>query len=278
MRGRATTRLVALALLGATAACGPAAVRPVPDEPVQPTTLPEPQPPRQVVRIHPFGEQPPEADEDEPASAPASSDHQLGTRIAKLSSRRCFAELRRAGVAYRRVHQEVDDVKSPILLMGPIGGVTYRGQARRQPAFPSAILDCRLAVALIELSAILSRHDIVEVTHISLHREGGAGHPVETGGSTGHRGGMAIDAALFRRRDGSTLSVLKDWKGRRRARVCGPRAKKGRTQGARLLREIVCRADRRGLFHVLLTPNKDRAHRDHFHMEVRPEVRWLYLR
>jgi len=127
MRGRATTRLVALALLGATAACGPAAVRPVPDEPVQPTTLPEPQPPRQVVRIHPFGEQPPEADEDEPASAPASSDHQLGTRIAKLSSRRCFAELRRAGVAYRRVHQEVDDVKSPILLMGPIGGVTSGG-------------------------------------------------------------------------------------------------------------------------------------------------------
>ncbi len=46
-----------------------------------------------------------------------------------------------------------------------------------------------------------------------------------------------------------------------------------------MLRDVVCRADRRALFHVLLTPNHDHAHRNHFHMEVRPDaVRWLYLR
>jgi hypothetical protein len=272
MRRRA--RLAAVLPLLAAAACGPAAVHPIPDEPVQPQTLPAVEPPRRVVRLHPFGEQPPD-DEEEPASAPAHLP--LGTRIGRLSGRQCFAELKRAGVAYRR-EDEADDVRNPIRLMGPIGGVVYRGQARRQPPFPSAVLDCRLAVALIELSAILSEHDIVEVTHISLHRENNRGHPVESGGSTGHRGGLAIDAALFRRRDGSTLSVLGDWKGRRGAPVCGPKASRGSTDGARVLRAIVCRADRRGLFHVLLTPNKDRAHRDHFHLEVRPDVSWLYLR
>jgi hypothetical protein len=271
---RRGARLVAVVPLLAAAACGPAAMHPVPDEPVQPTTLPDAQTPRRVIRIHPFGEQPPE-DDEALASAPANLP--LGTRIGRLSGRQCFAELKRAGVPYRR-EDEADDVRNPIRLMGPIGGVTYRGQARRQPPFPSAVLDCRLAVALIELSAILSQHDIVEVTHISLHRENNRGHPVESGGSTGHRGGLAFDAAIFHRRDGTTVSVLGDWKGRRGAPVCGPRASRGSTDGARVLRALVCRADRRVLFHVLLTPNHDRSHRNHFHMEVRPEVNWLYLR
>jgi hypothetical protein len=272
-----TGRAALLGLLAAAAACGPA-LQNLPDEPVQPQSLPSAQPPRRVIRIHPFGEQPPDDDDEDPASLPATPGLPLGTRIATLSTRRCFAELQRAGVSYWR-EKDVDDVRDAIRLMGPISGVVYRGQARSQPPFPSAVLECRLAVALIELSAILSQHDIVEVTHISLHRENNRGHPVETGGSTGHRGGVAIDAALFRRRDGSTISVLDDWKGRRGAPVCGPRAARGSTAGARTLREIVCRADRRGLFHVLLTPNHDRAHRNHFHMEVRPDgVRWLYLR
>ncbi len=271
-----SSRARPFALLGllAAVACGPATTQTIPDEPVQPDRFPETQPARRVVRIHPFGEQPPE-EYEEPASAPAGTP--LGTRIGTLSTRRCFAELRRADVPYRR-EPETDDVRDPIRLLGPINGVTFRGQALRRPAFPSDVLDCRLAVALVELSAILSSHDIVEVVHISLHRENNRGHPVETGGSTGHRGGMAIDAALFRRKDGTTISVLHDWKGRRGRPVCGPRASLGSTENAQVLREIVCRAEKRALFHVLLTPNHDRAHRNHFHMEVRPDgVRWFIL-
>jgi hypothetical protein len=264
-----------LALVVLATGCGPAVVQTIPDEPVQVDRLPEAQSRPRVIRLHPFGEQPPE-DDEEPASAPANLP--LGTRIGTLSARRCFAELARAGVRYRR-EPEADDVRDPIRLLGPINGVTYRGQALRRPPFPSDVLDCRLAVALVELSAILSHHGIVEVVHISLHRENNRGHPVETGGSTGHRGGLAIDAAVFKRDDGSVINVLADWKGRRGTPVCGPKAARGATPQAQVLREIVCRADRRALFHVLLTPNHDHAHRNHFHMEVRPDgVRWLYLR
>jgi hypothetical protein len=242
---------------------------------VEPASLPAPPPPTRVVRLQPSAEQGAN-EEEEPASVPA--DLPLGTRIGQLTHRQCLAELNRAGVAYRR-EPEADDVRTPIRLLGPVGDVTYRGQARQRPPFPSDVLDCRLAVALIELSTILREHDIVEVTHISLHRESAGGNPVDTGGSTGHRGGLAIDVALVQRRDGSTLNVLGDWKGHRGAPVCGPRAASGATSAARTLREVVCRADRLRLFHVLLTPNHDHAHRNHFHMEVRPDgVSWVYLR
>jgi hypothetical protein len=82
---------------------------------------------------------------------------------------------------------------------------------------------------------------------------------------------------VFRRADGTTLTVVGDFRGRRGAPVCGPRAAPARPEGARVLFDIVCRAAERRLFHVLLTPNHDRAHHDHFHLEVRSDgVSWLY--
>ena len=104
-------RAALLGLLAAAAACGPA-LQAIPDEPVQPQSLPNAQPARRVIRIHPFGEQPPD-DDEEPASLPATPGVSLGNRIARLTARRCFAELRRAGVAYRR-ERDVDDVRDAV--------------------------------------------------------------------------------------------------------------------------------------------------------------------
>jgi hypothetical protein len=189
----------------------------------------------------------------------------------------CWAELDRAGVAYQRLPAPIPGVALPLRLTGPVGGVTYRSSARSQDT-PYTVLDCRLARALVELSAILREVDVVDVIHYSMHRPGKRGKAVE-GGGTGHFGGLAIDAASFRRRDGSVVNVLKHFHGRRRAPVCGPKAAAGATPEARVLRQIVCRSDERQLFHVLLTPNHDYAHRNHFHMEVRPDgVRWFLLK
>ncbi len=231
-------------------------------------------PARGVVRI---GVAPPEGEPAAPEEPPPSAGVPLGTRIGLTPGGRCLRALAEAGVLFRR-EAEADDVVTPIRLTGPVGGVTYRGQWR-DPTVPFTVLDCRLALALLELSAILRAHGIVEVTHISMHRPGHAGHPVDSGGSTGHRGGMAIDAALFRRADGTVIDVLRDFHGRRGTPPCGPRARPPKTPEARVLRDIVCRAQERKLFHVLLTPNHDHAHRNHFHMEVRPDgVRWIYVR
>ena len=79
-------------------------------------------------------------------------------------------------------------------------------------------------------------------------------------------------------KDGSHLDVNDHFKGRIRAKTCGPKARKVKTAEAIELREIVCAAVEQRLFNVVLTPNHNRAHRNHFHLEVMPGVEWMLVR
>ncbi|MDB5220806.1 MAG: hypothetical protein JWO86_8733, partial [Myxococcaceae bacterium] len=92
-----------------------------------------------------------------------------------------------------------------------------------------------------------------------------------------HSGALAIDAAIFKMRDGQTISVEKDFHGRIGSKPCG-----GSTTGlpapAVTLRKIVCEAADAQLFNVLLTPDFNWPHRNHFHLEVSANGRWVYLR
>ena len=45
-----------------------------------------------------------------------------------------------------------------------------------------------------------------------------------------------------------------------------------------MLRGLVCDAIDDALFQVVITPHHDRAHADHVHLELRPEVSWIYVR
>jgi hypothetical protein len=45
-----------------------------------------------------------------------------------------------------------------------------------------------------------------------------------------------------------------------------------------LLRSVVCEAIDSQLFQVVLTPHHDRAHENHVHLELKPEVNWTYVR
>jgi hypothetical protein len=253
----------ALCVLLLAAGCGPIV-----------TTTPAPvEPFRAVVRVEPPTLVAPPT---QPAVRPRAPLPE-GTRIGMLAGEACFAELDRAGVRYQRLPGPVPGIALPMRLAGPVGGITYRSSARSQDS-PYTLLDCRLARVLVELSAILRPLGVVEVIHYSMHRPGKRGRASE-GGGTGHYGGLAIDAATFRRAEGGPLNILKHFAGRRHAPVCGPKAAAGATAEARALRQIVCRSDERRLFHVLLTPNHDRAHRNHFHMEVRPDgVKWFLLK
>jgi hypothetical protein len=44
------------------------------------------------------------------------------------------------------------------------------------------------------------------------------------------------------------------------------------------LRAIVCAAVDKDLFNVVLTPNFNRAHRNHLHLEVTRDVDWFMVR
>ena len=69
-----------------------------------------------------------------------------------------------------------------------------------------------------------------------------------------HALGRAIDVAAFELVDGTVIRVKQDWNG------IGRRA--------RFLRNVAREAC--DLFHVVLTPNHDRAHHDHLHFDTGP--------
>lgn len=205
-----------------------------------------------------------------PPEAPAS-------RYGRLSQAECEAELGKRGVPFKR-EGETRGVLAPVRLTGPLRGVTFHSALppERRVKEPWDIVDCRLALALDDFAQILARHDVVDVVHFSAYRP-----PVVRRGAPGqdpaaaappsrqHGGALAMDAAVFVKKDGTKLAVEKDFHGRIGAPTCGAGAAPWpATPEAAALRAIVCEAADQRLFNVLLTPDYNWAHRNHFHLEV----------
>jgi len=191
---------------------------------------------------------------------------------ARLDRDTCEAELNKRKIPFRRVG-EARGVVAPVRLDGPLSGVSFHSPlppAQRQTS-PLEIIDCRLALALDDFARLLARHNIVEVVHLSVYRPASSkalkGRPGRR-----HGGALAIDAAIFKTADGRSLSVEKDFHGRIGAKPCPAPA------DASELRKIACEAHEARLFNVLLTPDYNWAHRNHFHLEVTAGVPWTLVR
>jgi len=192
---------------------------------------------------------------------------------AALSQDDCEAELTSRGIAFQR--EPTKGVMAPVRLEGALHGVTFRTNVKRETIWD--IADCRLVLAIDDFAKILVEHDVVTVVHYSMHRKAPDKWPEDKLGKQ-HIGGLALDAARFIKKDGSYLDVNDHFKGRIGAKTCGPKARKTKTPEAKELREIVCAAVEQGLFNVVLTPDFNRAHRNHFHLEVMPGVEWQLVR
>lgn len=112
---------------------------------------------------------------------------------------------------------------------------------------------------------------------------------------TRHPGGLAIDVGKLRKKDGTWLNVLTHFHGKIGARACGEDAPVPQNAEGRELRALVCEAMGFGaqgaeddpkpqlsnqgnhLFTYVLTPNYNAAHADHFHMEIKPGVKWFMV-
>lgn len=199
-------------------------------------------------------------------------------RYGHLDPSSCEAELGARGIAFSRV-DEARGVLEPVRLAGPLHGVTYHSglPAAQRASSPYEIVDCRLALALDDFAKQLALHDVVEVVHLSMYRPPSR-RSVAPRDATAHTGGLAIDAASFVKRDGTTLVVERDFHGRIGAPTCGAAAgPHPPTPEALELRRIVCDAAAAKLFNVALTPDFNWKHRNHFHLEVRADAGWFYL-
>lgn len=212
------------------------------------------------------------------ASVPADYESSPAYRFAGYQGEECLAELDRRAVPYTRAADR-EGVDMPVRLTGPLHGVSFT-LANRTPeqaaTAPAAVLDCRLALALDELGSFLSERGIREVGYRAAYRAVD-GQNVKPGQR--HPAGLAMDVLWFGRSDGVRLSVARDFHGQVGAKTCGRNAQRPQpgTERALELRQLLCDLGSRRWFNLVLTPNYDRDHHDHVHLEVRRFVRWFLV-
>jgi len=209
-------------------------------------------------------------------TSPGDADDAPAVRYGRLGQDDCEAEL--AGRHIEFVRDAGSAVLAPVRLTGPLHGVVFRsdGKDSVRATSPYEIADCRLVLALDDFAEILSRHDIVEVRHYSMYRPPNGWPEGKIG--TRHDGALALDAGRFIDRAGKVLDVDRDFHGAIDAKTCGEgAAPRPATADALELRAILCEAVDRRLFNVVLTPNYNRPHHNHFHLEVTAGVKWFLV-
>ncbi len=234
--------------------------------------LPQLPPPDEGAWNAPVFDPPPDA-----PLVPRSGGVAPASLYASLDRASCEAELGRRNIAFERV-AEARGVVAPLRLKGAIAGVDFHSMlpAAQRKTSPYEIYDCRLVLALDDWARVLTRHDVVEVVHYSVYRPPPA-KAVLSGPGRRHTGALAIDAAIFKLKDGTTINVERDFHGRIGSKPCAtPPA--GLPPEATTLRQIVCEAADAQLFNVLLTPDYNGPHRNHFHLEVTAGARWVLVR
>ena len=123
----------------------------------------------------------------------------------------------------------------------------------------SVIVTCRMAVAM----AMFERHvlqpaaqahfqqPVVGLQHFGSYACRNV-YSHKTGRLSEHAWANAIDIAAFRLRDGKVVTVARDWE--------------GTTPSSSFLRDVRAGACR--FFKVVLSPDYNAAHRDHFHLDL----------
>ena len=215
------------------------------------------------------------ASRDPYLSTPDDADATPAVYYGQLSQADCEAELVARHIDF--IRETASGVLAPVRLTGPLRGVTFRSDARDsvRATSPYEIADCRLVLALDDFAQILNRHDIVEVRHYSMYRP-----PRSFDGAIGkrHPAALAIDTGRFIDRSGVELDVDRDFHGAIGDKTCGEGAgPRSPTAAALALRAILCDTVDAQLFNVVLTPNYNRPHRNHFHLEITAGVTWFLV-
>ena len=276
--------LACSASLGAIAIAAPPA-KPAPTKPAAKPTKPAAKPTKPSAK--PTKPTKPSAKPTKPTStakpkptrftAPTDAATSPAYRYGQLSQVDCEAELKQRKIGF--VREAARGVLAPVRLTGPLQGVTFRtdlGDPARATT-PWEIGDCRLVLALDDFAGILKQHGIVEVRHYSMYRPPPRAWPDGKIGAR-HDGALALDAGRFVAKDGAVLDVDKHFHGAIGARTCGDgAAPQPATDEALALRAILCEAVDRRLFNVVLTPNYNPPHKNHFHLEVTEGVKWFLV-
>ncbi len=168
----------------------------------------------------------------------------------------CTAELDARKIAWKPATRP--GIALGVEITGTLGGVkfTYDDQP--------LVIDCSLAVSLDEAGRYLVALGIDRATVASAYSRRtvrGTNRPSK------HSFGLAMDVSGFSSELGA-LRVDRDYEQGLGGDVdC---IGKPLTQGGAVLKVLQCQLVRSGLFYLVLSPDYDDAHHDHFHLEVKP--------
>jgi len=158
-------------------------------------------------------------------------------------------------------------IADPVRVGPMIDGVRFRYTSSATAT--AMLMDCSLAPRLVELVALLAPYDIDEVEHLGIYnyRCIGGGDP-DSGTCTPsmHAYAKAIDLHAFHQR-GTAIeySTETDW-----VISSSPDTCPGMPVNAedRMLHEIACGMWTERIFQIVLTPDYNAAHRNHFHVDL----------
>lgn len=213
--------------------------------------------------------------------------------VWRLSSSRCRKKLRRAGVKFEQPKFATTRVETPVLLTGPVSGVDIA------PRWPKSnkttnVMDCRLVLGLKVLAEYAKTLGVERILYYSSYR------PIKplpkkckrpkpnrrckrlkkafrraSKNPTQHRKALAIDIRWFVLKSGEWIDVKEHYDRRDGVPPCDYTAK---TDSGRLLQDLACTLHRNQVFNVILTPNANPAHHDHFHLDITPKAEWYIVR
>ncbi len=193
-------------------------------------------------------------------------------KYAAMDQTTCEAELTRRKVPFVRA-EPTQGVLAPVRLRGGAlaNGVTIHSQlaARDREKSPMEIFDGRLVLALDDFSVALKARGIVEMIHLSAYRSRKNFGCTPKYDGKQHCGALAVDIATFKRADGTSLDVFRDYRGHVGAPTCiAPQSE---------IENIVCDAADHATFNVMLTPNFNAQHKNHVHVEITPDAAWMLV-
>jgi len=177
----------------------------------------------------------------------------------------CHARLDALGLDWE-VATATRGIADPVWVEPLIAGVAYR---YFESADPTRLLaDCELAARLSALSELVAGSGLDEVVHMGIYnyRCIGGGDPSTGCTLSQHALARALDIHAVRERaTGRYFNVEFDWVIDRSGDVCPGNAM---TEADIALHEMACSMWSDRIFEIVLTPNFNDAHRNHFHVDI----------
>jgi hypothetical protein len=165
---------------------------------------------------------------------------------------------------------ERDGVPDPVTVTTPINGIVHRYALSESPR-ATFFMDCSLALSLARAASHLRRRDVVDMLDLGVYNYrciGGGTPPDCPNGISEHAYARAIDIAGVHTADGTYYSVNDDWV-ISSSEIPTCEAEPADEKDA-FLRGLICDLKADGVWSIVLTPNYNAAHRDHFHVDLKP--------